>query len=166
MDHKETVSGSDRHVRIDADTLESNDPGSSVLPRSRRPKISWSMKDWRLPQNLQWIPANFTWPKLKPVIRCAIATWISVLLFAIPRVMRFMGQVSYYLQLLLYGGISNFILKAAFLILIGRSSFQILIISLTMMNPTAAFLAPPAEPFMVVLERELMILTFSAAAWA
>ncbi len=51
-------------------------------------------RPWKLPQALQWIPANFTWEKLKPVIRCALAGWISVVVFVIPRVNTYMGQVS------------------------------------------------------------------------
>ena len=49
---------------------------------------------WTLPQFLQWIPANFTWENLKPVIRSSIAAWIVVVFFVIPAVSEFMGQVS------------------------------------------------------------------------
>lgn len=51
-------------------------------------------RPWKMPQFLQWIPANFTWERLKPVIRCAIAGWIAVVLFVIPAVSNLMGQVS------------------------------------------------------------------------
>lgn len=47
----------------------------------------------KLPANLQWIPSNCTWTKIKPVIRSAVAAWISAVLFAIPKVELFMGQV-------------------------------------------------------------------------
>lgn len=47
----------------------------------------------KLPQNLTWIPDNWTWPKISVAIRCAVAAWISALLFLIPRVERIMGQV-------------------------------------------------------------------------
>ena len=50
--------------------------------------------NWKVPQALQWIPANFTWEKLKPVIRCALAGWISVVVFVIPKSNAYMGQVS------------------------------------------------------------------------
>lgn len=30
----------------------------------------------------------------------------------------------------------------------------------------ASFLSPPSEPFMAVLERELIVLTFAALGWA
>jgi hypothetical protein len=49
---------------------------------------------WALPQFLQWIPANFTWENLKPVIRCAVAAWISVVFFVIPAVANLTGQVN------------------------------------------------------------------------
>ncbi|EIW75984.1 hypothetical protein CONPUDRAFT_93215 [Coniophora puteana RWD-64-598 SS2] len=50
---------------------------------------------FRLPSNLQWIPANCTWPKWKPVIRCAMAMWVASLLFLIPRTENMMGQASF-----------------------------------------------------------------------
>ncbi|KAG1736637.1 uncharacterized protein EDB91DRAFT_1141898 [Suillus paluster] len=83
----------------------------------------------KLPQNLQWMPANSTWSKWKPVIRCALAAWVSAVVFIIPRTENILGQ-------------------AAFLIII------------------ASFLSPPSDPFMVVLERELMILVSVALGWA
>lgn len=48
---------------------------------------------FKVPAFLQWIPANWNWSKLKPVIRCAIAAWISAVLFVIPTVENVMGQV-------------------------------------------------------------------------
>ncbi|KAF8642481.1 hypothetical protein AX16_009482 [Volvariella volvacea WC 439] len=80
-------------------------------------------------QSVAWIPENWTWSNIKPVIRCAVAAWTSTVLFLIPAVERLMGQ-------------------ASFLVLI------------------ASFLSPPAEPFVAVLEREFLILLFSAGAWA
>ena len=47
-----------------------------------------------LPPIIAWIPANFTWPKLKPVIRCALTAWVSVVLMIIGPVSRSLGQVS------------------------------------------------------------------------
>ncbi|GJE89275.1 aromatic acid exporter family member 2 domain-containing protein [Phanerochaete sordida] len=60
------------------------------------PRLSvgqWILK--RSPINLQWIPANFTWSKLKPVLRSALQGWISVLFFTIPRLERMLGQASF-----------------------------------------------------------------------
>ncbi|KAF4566043.1 hypothetical protein EYR36_011457 [Pleurotus pulmonarius] len=48
-----------------------------------------------VPPSLQWIPANWTWSRIKPVIRCAVAAWICTVLFLIPRVEIFMGQASF-----------------------------------------------------------------------
>jgi len=56
-----------------------------------------SIPFWRpenLPRTLQWIPANWSWSKWKPVIRSALAAWISLLLFLIPTTLNVMGQVS------------------------------------------------------------------------
>ncbi|KAF7322544.1 hypothetical protein HMN09_00032900 [Mycena chlorophos] len=80
------------------------------------------------PSSLQWVPDNFTWAQVKPVWRCAVAAWISGLLFLVPRIERVMGN-------------------AGFLILI------------------TAFMSPPADPFLAVLERELSILLFVTATW-
>ena len=52
----------------------------------------WLLK--KSPIDLNWIPANLNWSKLKPVIRSAIGAWISVLFFIIPRTEVVLGQVS------------------------------------------------------------------------
>ncbi|KAJ7581095.1 hypothetical protein C8J56DRAFT_256925 [Mycena floridula] len=84
---------------------------------------------FQLPSQLQWILTNWTWSKLKPAIRCAIAAWISAVLFLIPKVEIFMGQ-------------------ASFLILI------------------TSFMSPPSDPFMAVLEREILIISLVTISWA
>lgn len=43
--------------------------------------------------NFQWVPQNNSWSKWKPVIRCALAAWISGILFVIPQTEKAMGQV-------------------------------------------------------------------------
>lgn len=52
---------------------------------------------FKLPSTLQWIPANWTWSKAKPVIRCAISAWVCLLLVIIPESSKFLGQVSIFL---------------------------------------------------------------------
>jgi hypothetical protein len=64
-----------------------NDETRSAAPVSGKEKMKW-------PKRMQWIPTNFSWPKMKPVIRCAIACWIAVVLFVIPKVEIWMGNVS------------------------------------------------------------------------
>jgi hypothetical protein len=61
--------------------------GTRSAPVSGKAKMKW-------PKPMQWIPANWSWPKMKPVIRCAIACWIAVVLFVIPKVEIWMGNVS------------------------------------------------------------------------
>lgn len=46
------------------------------------------------PGNLHWITNNLNRTGLRPVTRCAISAWISLLLVLIPRTERFLGQVS------------------------------------------------------------------------
>jgi len=65
-------------------------------------------KSFMLPAQLQWIPRNWTWSKLKPVIRCSIVAWVSSVLFIIPRVEFLMGQVRFLVPLcVLYRPISQ-----------------------------------------------------------
>ncbi|PFH45992.1 hypothetical protein AMATHDRAFT_70774 [Amanita thiersii Skay4041] len=97
-----------------------------------------------LPAFLQWIPANWSWSKLKPVIRAYAAGWTSAVLFVIPRVQIFIGQVR--------GG--------AFFFIYLRS------VGLGLRLGCVSFVSPPFEPFLAVLERELLILLFSTLAWA
>jgi hypothetical protein len=46
------------------------------------------------PSSLQWIPKNLTWSKMKPVIRCSLVAWISLLFMIIPKTAKMLGQVS------------------------------------------------------------------------
>ncbi|KAF8911493.1 hypothetical protein CPB84DRAFT_1671782 [Gymnopilus junonius] len=48
-----------------------------------------------LSSNYAWIPQNWTWSKIKPVIRCALAGWISLVLFVIPKVELMMGSAGF-----------------------------------------------------------------------
>ncbi|KAJ3712876.1 hypothetical protein C8R42DRAFT_727627 [Lentinula raphanica] len=89
--------------------------------RSTRIQLSW-------PSYLAWIPTNWSWVKIRLALRCAVAAWVSSLLFIIPTVQVWIGQ-------------------ASFLLLI------------------AAFLSPPVDPFLAVLEREVLISLFVAATW-
>ncbi|KAK2462664.1 hypothetical protein APHAL10511_005397 [Amanita phalloides] len=131
-----TASTAQQTIRVNPDVeilpspaLEKNHHRPSKAKR-RWMQLARSFKrPWTIPRALQWIPANFTWDKLKPVIRCAVSAWIAIVLFIIPEVSRFMGQ-------------------AAFLITI------------------AAIVSPPNEPFVSILERELVLLLFSSIGWA
>lgn len=49
----------------------------------------------KMKMHLEWMPANFTYPKLKPVIRSAVVSWTCVLLFVFPAFERAMGQASF-----------------------------------------------------------------------
>lgn len=107
--------------KIERNIDVSESPGHTAEKQPTKQKM-------KLPQTLRWIPANSTWSKWKPVIRSALAGWIAVVVFIIPRTENLLGQ-------------------AAFLIII------------------ASFLSPPSDPFMVVLEREIVILIFVALGW-
>ncbi|KAF8149165.1 hypothetical protein B0H34DRAFT_735166 [Crassisporium funariophilum] len=104
---------------------------SSVSPTSPERNVGRYTRRCRdfFAKHSEWIGKNWTWSKIKPVIRCAVVGWISVVIFVIPKVEAFVGQ----------------------------ASFMILI---------AAFLSPPSDPFISVLEREIIILLFVTIAWA
>lgn len=107
MSRPETASTVHQIVRID-ETSPACASASSITSEKNRnhtpsgtpvdnDKKGWTKvfnRPWKVPEALQWIPANFTWQKCKPVIRCALAGWLSVVLFVIPRVNTLMGQVS------------------------------------------------------------------------
>jgi hypothetical protein len=102
-------------------------------------KLEW-------PAALKWIPANLSWPHARDVFRCTLTGWVSILFLIIGPVQRLMGVVS--LDCLRHILVNLMRAQASFLILV------------------SAFLSPPAEPFIVVLEREMLILLFAALAWA
>ncbi|TFK87224.1 hypothetical protein K466DRAFT_491227 [Polyporus arcularius HHB13444] len=147
VDEDVTINGAGRaedfarppmHVRIPTDIAhDSKDSdrtqkeGREVNAKTRPVWASRLGKACRklLPFDFAWIPANFTWSKLKPVIRCAVVCWVSAVLMIIPRTSSMMGQ----------------------------GSFLILI---------SSFLDAPHDPFLAVLERELIFLTFVVTAWA
>jgi hypothetical protein len=151
------------------------DAGLEALPSTKpcldRPKSSthkaasahaWNMK---LPKRLQWIPYNWTWSKIKPVIRCAVAAWIATVLFVIPRVQIFLGQVRH----------AWYRIRIVVLILelIGQlldhhgcavSLYIYYALSLTFLP--VPFLSPPSDPLLAVVERESITLLFVTLAWA
>jgi hypothetical protein len=45
-----------------------------------------------------WIPENFTWSQLKPVIRCFLTAWVSLVFIIVRPVARSLGQVSANIQ--------------------------------------------------------------------
>lgn len=73
---------------IDRDTDVFESPAHAAEKQPTKQK-----KDLKLPQTLRWIPANSTWSKWKPVIRSALAGWIAVVVFIIPRTENLLGQV-------------------------------------------------------------------------
>ncbi len=89
--------GRDLRIKIEPGKLggsDSSPSGTSLKQAPVKEKQEKKRFQFKLPSNLQWIPANWSWPKVKPVIRCAVAAWLSTVLFVIPPVERFMGQVS------------------------------------------------------------------------
>ncbi|PBK88893.1 hypothetical protein ARMGADRAFT_996733 [Armillaria gallica] len=126
--------GRDLRIETEPEKLgrsDSSPSGTSLKQAPVEEKQEKKRFQFKLPSNLQWIPANWSWPKVKPVIRCAVAAWLSTVLFVIPPVERFMGQVSTDIP-----------------------------------SPTSAFMSPPSDPFMAVLEREILIISLVSVSWA
>jgi hypothetical protein len=73
---------------------EESPANSNMDPKNLKSDTAASRKrKFKLPASLQWIPANWTWSKIKPVIRCALSAWIAAIFFIIPRVQIFLGNV-------------------------------------------------------------------------
>ena len=66
---------------------------SSVTSTPEKPLGGWARTRTWIADHTQWIVKNWVWSKLKPVIRCAVVAWVGVVLFVIPRVEAFFGQV-------------------------------------------------------------------------
>ena len=66
---------------------------SGVKSTSEKPLGGWLRTRTWIADHTQWIAKNWNWSKLKPVIRCALVAWVAVVLFVIPRVEGFFGQV-------------------------------------------------------------------------
>ncbi|KAJ3784989.1 hypothetical protein GGU10DRAFT_293088 [Lentinula aff. detonsa] len=113
----------------DQNATDSHTSSSSVNKTKIIDKKRAMTSKWQWPSFLAWIPANWLWLKIRLALRCAIAAWVSSVLFIIPTVQVWIGQ-------------------ASFLLLI------------------AAFLSPPVDPFLAVVEREVLISLFVAATWA
>ncbi|KAG7095039.1 hypothetical protein E1B28_005829 [Marasmius oreades] len=111
--------------RNDKNASQSQDGNSSSSSTSSR----FSNLNLKIPASLQWIPDNWTWSNIKVALRCAVAAWLSMVLFVVPTVEVYVGQ-------------------ASFLILI------------------ASILSPPGDPFLVVIEREVLIVIFATSTWA
>ncbi|OBZ78595.1 Uncharacterized protein C57A7.05 [Grifola frondosa] len=133
-------SSTSRHATLVAEKMEE-------LRKEKPPPLRTfgsKLTDW-LPFNFQWIPANFTWSKLKPTIRCAIVGWVSVVFMIIPRTGQLMGQFPHPHRPVERCD--------------SDSLFKLLLIR-------AAFLDVPSDPFIAVLERELIFLGLVTTSWA
>lgn len=98
---------------IAQEVSDSKDEDSGTSTKVRRRRIA------RFIPNLNWVSENWRWSKIKVVIRCAVAAWASAILFIIPRVQVFMGQVSALYLAKLTSTEQDLPSKASFLILIG-----------------------------------------------
>jgi Putative ER transporter, 6TM, N-terminal len=141
------------------------DEKPSLDPQTRK-HPSWSMLPSKVPSSLQWIPDNFTLSKIKPVIRCSVAAWVSSILFVIPKVEVWIGQVCIGISLLLRPLILCLFRLVSLFSLVSYTSSRIRVWLLTYTQSKAAFLSPPSDPFPAVLEREILLMFFVTTAWA
>lgn len=54
---------------------------------------------FELPRRLQWVSANWTWSKWKPVLRSALSAWVSLVIFVIPSVENVLGQAAFLIHI-------------------------------------------------------------------
>ena len=103
-EHPDDIVRPTRHVRIPSDVAHDSEDSVREQKEGRGPhaktRSSWTSQLGKVckklvPIDFGWIPANFTWSKLKPVIRCAVVCWVSGVLMIIPRTSNMMGQVSH-----------------------------------------------------------------------
>ena len=123
-------------------------------------------RKFTLPQSLAWIPANLTWSRLKPVIRCSLTAWVSLVLMVLTRVARPLGQVSTTscsgLTVTNRCGIRPASSSLSVIHLLIASAFDPPLTSCR----AGSFLSPPQGPFISVLERELYMVFFVTVSWA
>ncbi|KAJ7685439.1 hypothetical protein DFH06DRAFT_968491 [Mycena polygramma] len=84
----EEPSHSKSHRPPSSDSSSSTDSKGPIWTSNALDSLTW-------PGSLQWAPDNFTWAKVKPAIRSAVAAWLSLVLFVIPKVEVFLGQASF-----------------------------------------------------------------------
>ncbi|KIK64040.1 hypothetical protein GYMLUDRAFT_40270 [Collybiopsis luxurians FD-317 M1] len=82
----------------DRDTSNQTSSTSASQKPQQRLRPEWlALSKWRWPAYLSWIPDNWTWEKVRLSLRCAVAGWLSSLLFIIPTVQVWIGQASFLL---------------------------------------------------------------------
>ncbi|KAF8067019.1 hypothetical protein FPV67DRAFT_1769133 [Lyophyllum atratum] len=128
-DHATVEDGNDeeRQRQEDYDRLPSDSPNEKSRAGEKQKKEK--EEKWTIPEDWRWIPDNLNYTGLKPVIRSAIAAWIGLVLFVIPRVQLVLGKASYIILL-------------------------------------ASAISPPSEPFLMTLEREVLVMSFATLSWA
>ncbi|KAH9947336.1 hypothetical protein B0H21DRAFT_338716 [Amylocystis lapponica] len=120
-----------KHVRLQAPAQDDKHDKHDEHPHASHDKFLIYLRAFvsKIPIDLSWMSNNWSWSKLKPVIRCAVFGWVSLVFMIILRTE----------------------------VLLGQASFLVVI---------AALLDPPRDPFMAVLERELIFGGFVTTAWA
>lgn len=77
-----------------SDGSASDAAGGGVIQEKEIQNPPQAERKFTVPPSLAWIPQNTTWSKLKPVIRCSLTAWVSVVLMILGPVSRPLGQVS------------------------------------------------------------------------
>ncbi|KZS91708.1 hypothetical protein SISNIDRAFT_442962 [Sistotremastrum niveocremeum HHB9708] len=115
-----------------------------------------------------WIKSKMNWPALKPVLRSAAAAWISLLYVIIPSIENKMGQVRCR-RSLCSPLRSDDTLAPGWIFgprrYTSTSTTLIALLNIQSLD-SGAFISPPSDPFIAILERELGILILVLSAWA
>ena len=90
----EITEADEKPGRPDTDPTGTDSSDSEPVVQEKAQENAPPKKSFTLPSSLAWIPANSSWSKLKPVIRCSLAAWVSLVLMVISAVSRPLGQAS------------------------------------------------------------------------
>ncbi|KAL7418186.1 hypothetical protein BDY24DRAFT_437656 [Mrakia frigida] len=87
--------------RVDSSSVGGPDKKDGEIKTTSTTKPSLGAKAWKILAangviQLDWIPGKLNWTSLKPVIRCALAGWIAMLLLLIGPSQRTLGQASFF----------------------------------------------------------------------
>lgn len=87
------VEGKEKPESQSADPVGANSSSSDVIQEKGKEIPPPPERKFTLPSSLAWIPANLTWSRLKPVIRCSLTAWVCVVFLVVRPLSRSLGQV-------------------------------------------------------------------------
>lgn len=84
----------DAQARTEGPSPTNDDEKAQPIAASAKERTLMQRVRSAVKADLAWIPAKLNWADLKPVIRSAVAAWLSLVLILIPRTEAAIGQAS------------------------------------------------------------------------